>query len=163
MTEASKARPANARGAARLAAVQALYQMDVGGVSLDDVVGEFEEWRLGKELDGVRYRDADAAFFRSLVTGVVGHQRELDPKIHLALAKGWPLGRLDVTLRAILRTATWELTSHRDVPARVAISEYVDIAKAFFDGEEARVVNGVLDTLGRQLRPSEFDGQPATT
>lgn len=156
MAETAQARPANARGAARLAAVQALYQMDVGGIALEAVVGEFEEWRLGKELDGVHYRSADAAFFRDLVTGVVEHQRELDPKIHLALAQGWPLGRLDVTLRAILRAATWELTSFRDVPGRVAISEYVDIAKAFFDGEESRVVNGVLDSLARMLRPDEF-------
>lgn len=149
-------KPANARGAARLAAVQALYQMDVGGVSLDGVLGEFEQWRLGKELDGVLYRSADPAFFRDLVAGVVEHQRELDPKIHLALVEGWPLSRLDVTLRSILRTATWELQSFRDVPARVAISEYVDIAKAFFEGEESRMVNGVLDTLARQLRPKEF-------
>lgn len=157
MAEPAEIRPANARGAARLAAVQALYQMDVGGVSRDEVVGEFEEWRLGQELDGIRYRDADAAFFRELVTGVVEHQRELDPKIHLALVEGWPLARLDVTLRSILRAATWELTSFRDVPARVAISEYVDVAKAFFDAEECRIVNGVLDTLARQLRPGEFN------
>lgn len=154
------AKPANARGAARLAAVQALYQMDVGGVPLESVLGEFEQWRLGKELDGVLYRDADPVFFRDLVAGVVEHQRELDPKIHLALVAGWPLSRLDVTLRAILRTATWELQSSRDVPARVAISEYVDIAKAFFDGEESRMVNGVLDTLARQLRPKEFGAAP---
>lgn len=147
---------ANARGAARLAAVQALYQMDVGGVSLDEVIAEFETWRLGKELDGVRYRDADAAFFGDLVAGVVKHQRELDPKIHIALVEGWPLTRLDLTLRAILRAATRELTASRDVPARVVITEYVDVAKAFFDGEESSLVNGVLDTLAHQLRPEEF-------
>lgn len=161
MAEPAPVRPANARGAARLAAVQALYQMDVGGVSRDEVLGEFEEWRLGKELDGVRYRDADAVFFRDLVTGVVDHQRELDPKIHLALVEGWPLSRLDVTLRAILRAATWELMSFRDVPGKVAITEYVDVAKAFFDGEECRMVNGVLDTLARQLRPAEFADRAA--
>ncbi len=147
---------ANARGAARLAAVQALYQMDVSGVSLDEVIAEFETWRLGKELDGVRYRDADAAFFGDLVAGVVKHQRELDPKIHIALVEGWPLTRLDLTLRAILRAATRELTASRDVPARVVITEYVDVAKAFFDGEESSLVNGVLDTLAHQLRPEEF-------
>ena len=147
---------ANARGAARLAAVQALYQMDVSGVSLDEVIAEFETWRLGRELDGVRYRDADAAFFGDLVAGVVKHQRELDPKIHIALVEGWPLTRLDLTLRAILRAATRELTASRDVPARVVITEYVDVAKAFFDGEESSLVNGVLDTLAHQLRPEEF-------
>ena len=160
MADPKPPKPANARGAARLAAVQALYQMDVGGVSREHVVGEFEEWRLGNELDGIQYRDADPAFFRELVGGVVDNQRELDPKIHIALVAGWPLARLDVTLRAILRAATWELTSFRDVPGRVAISEYVDVAKAFFEGEESRMVNGVLDTLARQLRPSEFDDRP---
>jgi N utilization substance protein B len=145
-----------ARSAARLAAVQALYQMDVGGTSLNEVVDEFETWRLGQELDGVRYREADEAFFTELVTGVVDQQRELDPKIHMALVAGWPLTRLDVTLRAILRSAAWELLSCPKVPARVVINEYVDIAKAFFEGDEPGMVNGVLDNLAHQLRPAEF-------
>lgn len=149
-------KPASSRGAARLAAVQALYQMDVGGTSLNDVLAEFETWRLGQELDGIRYREADERFFNSLVTGVVGEQRELDPKIHMALVVGWPLSRLDVTLRAILRAAAWELLSSPSVPARVVISEYVDIAKAFFSGDEPGMVNGVLDNLARQLRPGEL-------
>lgn len=150
------AKSANARGAARLAAVQALYQMDIGGVSLEEVVGEFETWRLGQELDGVRYRDADPVYFGDLVAGVVERQRELDPKIHTALVEGWPLKRLDVTLRAILRTAAWELISRPDVPGRVVINEYVDVAKAFFEGDEPNIVNGVLDNLARQTRPAEF-------
>ncbi len=146
-----------AKSAARLAAVQALYQMDVGGASLNEVVEEFETWRLGQELDGVRYRDADQPFFSALVTGVVNEQRELDPKIHMALVTGWPLARLDVTLRAVLRSAAWELLSRSDVPARVVINEYVDIAKAFFEGgDEPGMVNAVLDNLARQLRPAEF-------
>jgi N utilization substance protein B len=144
-----------AKSAARLAAVQALYQMDVGGVSLDEVIAEFEAFRLGKETDGVLYRDADAGYFHRLVSGVVSAQRELDPKIHAAL-QDWPLARIDVTLRAILRAAAQELLANHDVPARVVINEYVDIAKAFFDGEEPGIVNGVLDTLARRLRPAEF-------
>lgn len=150
-------RPANQRGAARLAAVQALYQMDVGGSSLPEVVAEFENFRLGKELDGEQYRDADAAFFRDVIAGVVREQRNLDPVIHTSLASEWPLARIDVTLRAILRCAAYELVGRKDVPARVAITEYVDVARAFFgDGDELRLVNAVLDTTARRLRPDEF-------
>jgi N utilization substance protein B len=151
------ARSTRAKGAARLAAVQALYQMDVGGISLDDVVAEFRAFRLGKETDGIRYRDADDDLFCRLVSGVVADQRRLDPKIHAAL-RDWPLTRIDVTLRAILRAAAWELAANADAPSRVVINEYVEIAKAFFDGEEPGIVNGVLDTLARQIRPAEFAG-----
>lgn len=151
-----------ARSAARLAAVQALYQMDVGGASLKEVVEEFETFRLGMELDGVRYREADAKFFQDLVAGVVSEQRALDPKIHMALVAGWPLTRLDVTLRAILRSAAWELLSCPKVPARVVINEYVDVAKAFFDADEPGMVNAVLDNLARQLRPAEFAAPAAS-
>lgn len=147
---------ANQRSAARLAAVQAIYQLDVGGASAAEVLAEFEAHRLGRETEGVRYRDADAAFFRDIVNGVVRDQRDLDPQIHETLAAGWPLVRLDVTLRAILRSAAHELKNRHDVPARVVIDEYVDVAKAFFEGDEPRVVNGVLDVLARRLRPSEF-------
>ena len=150
-----------ARGAARLAAVQALYQMDVGQVSLDDVLREFEDYRFGKETDGVTFRDADPEFFHKLTSGVVAEQRTLDPKIHAAL-KDWPLARIDTTLRAILRAATQELAKHDDVPARVVISEYVGIAKAFFDGDEPRITNGVLDAIARGLRPEEFPAESAT-
>src|SRR5690606_40260895 len=108
-------KPANQRGAARLAAVQALYQLDVGGASLTEVVAEFENLRLGKELDGDQYRDADAAFFRDIIAGVVREQRNLDPAIHVSLASDWPLKRIDVTLRAILRCGVFELMGRRDV------------------------------------------------
>ncbi|MCC6736037.1 MAG: transcription antitermination factor NusB [Bauldia sp.] len=154
-------RPANARGASRLAAVQALYQMELGGTSIEEVLAEFETWRLGQELDGDTYREADAAFFRDLVRGVVADQRELDARIHENLVDGWPLARLDVTLRSILRAAAWELASKRDVPARVVITEFVDVAKAFFGNEEPKMVNGVLDTLARSYRPGEFEGPAA--
>lgn len=149
-------RPANQRGAARLAAVQALYQMDLGGASLPDVIAEFETYRLGKELDGDQYRDADRAFFRDIVTGVVRDQRSLDPAIDAALSSDWPLNRIDATLRAILRAGAFELACRPDVPARVVISEYVEVAKAFFEEEVPGMVNGVLDALARKMRPAEF-------
>lgn len=149
-------RPANQRGAARLAAVQALYQMDVGGATLPEVLAEFEVHRLGKELDGEQYRDADAAFFRELVSGVVERQRKLDPAIDESLQSDWTLPRIDTTLRAILRSGAFELAERRDVPAKVVISEYVDVAKAFFEGDAPAMVNGVLDALARKLRPAEF-------
>ena len=152
----SDARPANQRGAARLAAVQALYQMDLGGATLPDVLAEFEAIRLGKEVDGTQYRDADAVFFRNVVSGVVRDQRTLDPAIHDALTSDWPLARIDATLRAILRSGAYELASRRDVPARVVINEYVDVAQAFFDRDAAGMVNAVLDSLAHSLRPAEF-------
>ena len=150
------ARPANQRGAARLAAVQALYQMDLAGATLPEVIAEFETYRLGKEVDGDQYRNADAAFFRDIVTGVVNKQRTLDPAIDRTLAKGWPLTRIDTTLRAILRAGAFELARRTDVPSRVVISEYVDVAKAFFEDDVPGVVNAVLDALAHELRPGEF-------
>jgi N utilization substance protein B len=154
--ETAPPRPANQRGAARLAAVQALYQMDLGGATVPDVLTEFQNHRLGKEIDGEQYRDADGAFFREIVTGVVDDQRALDPAIDAALAADWPLQRIDATLRAILRSGAFELAHRSDVPGRVVISEYVDVAKAFFEGEVPAMVNAVLDVLARRLRPDEF-------
>ena len=152
----SDPRPANQRGAARLAAVQALYQMDLGGTTLPEVVAEFAAHRLGKEVDGAQYRAADADYFRAIVEGVVAHQRDLDPAIDTTLAVGWRLTRVDATLRAILRCGAYELGHRKDVPARVIITEYVDVANAFFEGEVPAVVNGVLDNLARKLRGDEF-------
>ena len=154
-------RPANQRGAARLAAVQALYQMDIAGATLPEILAEFETYRLGKEVDGTQYRDADAAFFRDIVSGVVRDQGDLDPAIHASLTPDWPLARIDATLRAILRSGAYELASRADVPAKVVISEYVDVAKAFFDADVAGMVNGVLDGLARTMRPAELAAQPA--
>ena len=153
-------KPANQRGAARLAAVQALYQMDLSGATLPEVLAEFESFRLGKEIDGTQYRNADAAFFREIVGGVVRDQLTLDPAIHAALSPGWPLPRIDTTLRAILRSGAYELKHRPDIPGRVVITEYVDVANAFFDNDAAAMVNGVLDRLAHELRPAEFT-QPA--
>ena len=152
----ASAKGANQRGAARFGAVQALYQMDVGGATLPAVVAEFEAHRLGQELEGEQLRPADAAFFRALVGGVVDLQRRIDPVVHGALPPSWPLSRIDLTLRAILRCGVFELMERQDVPARVVITEYMDVARAFFDADEPGLVNGVLDTVARQLRPREF-------
>jgi N utilization substance protein B len=151
------ARPANKRGVARLAAVQALYQMDVGGAPLTSVISEFTAFRLGKEIDGAQYRDADEQWFKHIVAGVVADQKFLDPYIHTALEKDWPLKRIDSLLRAILRSGAYELLRRRDVPPKVIISEYIDVAKAFFEDDEPGLVNGVLDRLAHELRGPEFE------
>ncbi|MEF2070923.1 transcription antitermination factor NusB [Consotaella aegiceratis] len=157
MSDARPPRTANKRGAARLAAVQALYQMDVGGTGLLETVAEYEEFRLGKELDGDTYRDADAAWFRDIVSGVVRGQKEIDPLIHGSLTPDWPLSRLDATLRAILRAGTYEVLHRKDVPVAVVVTEYIDIARAFYEEDEPRLVNAVLDRIARQQREQ---GQP---
>ncbi len=148
-------RTANKRGAARLAAVQALYQMDLTDSRLLDVVAEYENIRLGQEIDGEKYVDADAGWFRGIVAGVVEDQKKIDPMIHSALTPDWPLARIDTLLRAMLRAGVFELQSRKDVPAKVIITEYVDVAKAFYGEDETRMVNGVLDTIARDLRPGE--------
>lgn len=153
-------KPANKRGAARLAAVQALYQMDVVGTGVMETVAEYEELRLGKELDGETYHAADAAWFRGIVAGVVEGQKQIDPIVHASLAGDWPLARIDSILRAILRAGVFELSNRRDVPAKVVITEYVDIANAFFEGDEPKMVNGVLDRVSRRLREGELQDRP---
>lgn len=145
-------KPANQRGAARLAAVQALYQMDIGGTGVLEVVAEYEQHRLGQELDGDTYLKADASWFRSIVAGVVRDQQKIDPLIRSSLQESWPLSRLDSTLRAILRAGTFEILERKDVPIPVIVTEYVEIAQAFFDGEESKIVNAVLDRIAKQIR-----------
>ena len=152
----SEPRQANQRGAARLAAVQALYQLEIGGGDMLTVIQEFEAFRLGQEIDGYEYRQADAGWFRDVVGGVVAEQRLIDPMVHTALVEDWPLKRVDATLRAILRCGTYELLKRNDVPGRVIISEYIDIARAFFEDDEPRLVNGVLDRIAHDNRPDEF-------
>ena len=147
------AKPANQRGAARLAAVQALYQMDLSGATLPEVIAEFETYRLGKEVDGDQYRDADAAFFRDIVAGVVRDQKTLDPAIDRDARRR--AGRSRASTRRCAPScapapSSWP--SRADVPARVVISEYVDVAKAFFEDDAPGMVNAVLDALARELR-----------
>jgi transcription antitermination protein NusB len=147
---------ANRRGAARLAAVQALYQMDIAGAGINDVFAEFESHWIGGEVEGEKYLPAEAAFFRDVVSGVVRDQARLDPLIDDALSRGWPLKRIDAILRAVLRAGAYELEHRKDIPGRVVVSEYVDVANAFVYGEETGMVNAVLDQIGRQFRVEEF-------
>ncbi|MDB5592404.1 transcription antitermination factor NusB [Enterovirga sp.] len=144
------------RSAARLAAVQALYQMDVAGKGVTDAMAEFEAFWMGREVEGVSFKQAENAFFRQLLIGTVEHQREIDPTLDRALASGWPLARIEAVLRAILRAGGYELGFRKDVPARVVISEYVDIAHSFYSGDEPGLVNGVLDSVAREVRKGEL-------
>ena len=155
-TAANGARKANKRGAARLAAVQALYQMDLAGTGINEILAEFESHWLGGEVEGDKYLPAEAAFFRDVVSGVVRDQARLDPIIDDALSRGWPLKRIDAILRAVLRAGAYELDHRKDVPGRVVVSEYVDVAHAFVDSEETGMVNAVLDQIARQFRADEF-------
>ena len=133
--------------------MQALYQMDIGGTGVLEIVAEYEEYRLGREIDGETYLKADASWFRSIVAGVVRDQRKLDPMIGAALQDDWALSRLDSTVRAILRCGTFELLERKDVPIAVIVTEYVEIAKAFFeDNDEPKLVNAVLDRIAKQVR-----------
>lgn len=145
-----------ARSAARLAAVQALYQMELSGAELGDVRREFETHRLGAEIEGVEYREADVELFRNLIEGAVRHQVSIDHLTDRALVEKWPLGRIDATLRALFRAAGHELTGRPDIPPKVVIGEYVDVAKAFFSGKEPGFVNAVLDHMAREARPGEM-------
>ena len=151
---ASASRPANQRGAARLAAVQALYQMDVGRQTLEDTLSQFNAHMLGREVEGEQYLPADADFFRQIVTGVIRSQLDIDPTIDKSLSNDWPVGRIDATLRAILRAAAFELLRRKDIPQGVVITEYVDIAKAFYEDDAPRLVNAVLDNIAKQVAPA---------
>jgi len=157
------------RSKARMAAVQALYQMELAGTDVTDVVAEFQRMRFhpvepspAEDDDSPSgLEEADATFFSEVVHGVVRRQRDIDPLVHEQLAAGWRLVRVDAILRAILRAGTFELMERRDVPGRVVINEYINVAHAFFDEEEPRVVNGVLDKIGRRLRAEEFEKKRA--
>ena len=143
-----------ARSVARLAAVQALYQMEVAGVGVEAVVREFADHRFGRDLEGQRLADADEAFFAEIVRGVVTDQAAIDAAIRKRLAANWKLDRLDATVRAVLRCAAFELRTRADVPSEVVIDEYVELAKAFVDAKEVAFVNGALDAVARDLRPA---------
>ncbi len=146
------------RTRARLAAVQALYQMDLTQRDLSDVLQEFLTHRFATvEI----YQGADRDFFRDIVSGAVHNQMQIDSEIAAHLAQGWRLSRIDSIMRAILRSGVYELTERSDVPARSAINEYVEIAHDFFGGEEPGVVNGVLDRVARKARQTEFGRKAA--
>jgi N utilization substance protein B len=154
---AQSSRKANRRGAARLAAVQALYQMEMAGTGLNEILAQFESHWLGREVEGEQYLPAEAAFFREIVSGVLDMQRELDPRIDAALEATWPLKRIEAILRSVLRAGAWELAKRPDIPSRVIVSEYVDVAHAFVDASETGMINAVLDRLARAARPAEFE------
>ena len=141
-----------ARTVARLAAVQALYQMEFGGTGVESVIREFRDHRFEGDIEGETLAEADEAFFADIVRGVVAEQAKIDPAIVKRLASNWRLERIDATLRALLRAGAWELAHRGDVPTEVAIDEYVEIAKAFFDESEAKFVNAALDGVARDLR-----------
>ena len=143
------------RTGARLAVVQALYEMDVSGKGVLEALAEFEAFWIGQEIDGIEHPQAETAFFRDLLRGAVEEQRAIDPKLDQALAQGWPLRRIEIVLRAILRAGAYELMFRLDVPAAAAISEYVDVAHSFYPGDEPGLVNAVLDRLAREVRPGE--------
>ena len=149
-------KPPVARSAARLGAVQALYQMDLAGTDVGEVLAQFSSRASGDAFDDGQCGPADFPFLKEVVDGVVREQRTIDPALNKLLDTGWPLARLDATLRAILRAAAYEIMFMENVPSRVAITEYLDVAHAFFDEQEPKLLNGVLNTLARQRRPDEF-------
>ncbi|MDX7950919.1 transcription antitermination factor NusB [Lichenihabitans sp. Uapishka_5] len=147
------------RAAARLAAVQALYQMELAGTALPNILAEFESHWIGQEVEGDQYKPADIGLFRDVLNGVLEHQGPLDRMVNDALQSGWPLTRVESILRAILRAGAYELRHRGDVPARVVIKEYADIGGAFFEREEVGMINAVLDGLAHRLRAEEFDAK----
>jgi N utilization substance protein B len=150
------AKPAE-RSASRLAAVQALYQMEVSGKGVIDALAEFEAFWIGREVEGIAFQPASNDFFRDLLSGVVREQRAIDGVVDAALAKGWPLARVEAVLRAIFRAGAYELMFRKDVPVRVVITEYVDVTHSFYGEDEPGLVNAVLDTIAREVRAGELD------
>ena len=141
-----------ARAAARLNAVQALYQLEMEGTPLAMLLDEFHQHRLGAEIEGDHYAAAEVAFFDDVVKGVAARRDEIDALLSEKLAEGWNLTRLDKTMLQILRAGSWELMARADVPTATAISEYVDVAHAFFEKREANFVNGLLDAVAKAVR-----------
>ena len=146
-----------ARSAARLAAVQALYQLQMENTALARLLDEFHQHRLGRDVDdedheGEIFADAEVAFFDDLVRGVDARRADIDELLSARLASGWTIARLDKTMLQILRAGTYELLARPDVPKAAVIDEYVDVAKAFFDDREAKFVNGILDAVAKEVR-----------
>jgi N utilization substance protein B len=142
------------RSAARLAAVQALYQQEMEGTPTTRLIHEFHAHRLGATIEDVTYADAEESFFDDLVGGTAARLAEIDELIASRLAAGWTMARLDKPMKALLRVGTYELLARKDVPVASVISEYVDVAKAFYDKRESGFVNGLLDALAKVTRPA---------
>jgi transcription antitermination protein NusB len=151
------------RSASRLAVVQALYQMELAGQDCETALREFIGHRLGREIEGEQYAEADEKYFAELVRGVVERQAEIDRSLATSMVKGWSFDRIDPTMRATMRAAVFELLARPQVPARVVVHEYMTVAAAFFDegGEEMTFLGGVLNRLARDLRPAEAGPSPA--
>ena len=149
MSQAARSR---SRSAARLAAVQALYQQEMENTPLPTLLHEFHHHRLGATIEDVEYADAEVDFFDDVVKGVDARRDELDALIAARLAEGWTLARLDKPMRQILRAGAYELAARIDVPTGSVISEYVDVANAFYDKREAAFVNGLLDAVAKDVR-----------
>jgi transcription antitermination protein NusB len=147
-----KPRTGNARSAARLAAVQALYQREMSGAAVPLLLTEFHHHRLGAEIEGEQFREADVDFFNDVVKGVDAREPELDTLLAGHLAEGWTLDRLDRPMRQILRAGAYELVARPDIPTGAVINEYVDVAHAFYEAREAKFVNGLLDAIARKVR-----------
>ena len=145
------------RSAARLAAVQALYQQEMEGTPLARLLHEFHEHRLGATIEDAQYHDAERDFFDDIVQGVSARREEIDGLIAGRLAEGWTLERLDRPMRAILRAGAYELLGRADVPVASVISEYVDVAHAFYDKRESGFVNGLLDAIAKEARPARAE------
>ena len=143
------------RSAARLAAVQALYQQEMEGTALPRLLHEFHEHRLGATIEDEQYHDAERDFFDDLVTGTDARRGDIDRLISGRLAEGWTLERLDRPMRAILRAGAYELIARADVPVASVISEYVDVAHAFYDKRESGFVNGLLDAIAKEARSAD--------
>ena len=148
----SAATRSKSRSAARLAAVQALYQQEMEGTPIARLLHEFHEHRLGATIEDETYTDAEVSFFDDLVSGALARREEIDALIAGKLAEGWSLERLDKPMKAILRAGAYELVARRDVPAASVINEYVDVADAFYDPREKGFVNGLLDALAKDVR-----------
>jgi len=146
-------RQRRARTVARLAAVQALYQMELAGEGVETVITEFSNHRFDSDIEGEPLAEADEVWFADIVRGVIGDQRDIDTAVKARLASNWRLERLDATLRALLRSGAWELAHKPEVPREIVIDEYVELAKAFFDEAEAKFVNAALDGVARDVRP----------
>jgi N utilization substance protein B len=149
MTTSTRSR---SRSAARLAAVQALYQQEMEGTPVARLLKEFHDHRLGATIEDEQYHEAERAFFDDIVIGVDSRRSDIDQAISGKLATGWTLERLDRPMRALLRAGTYELIARPDVPVASVITEYVDVAHAFFDKRESGFVNGLLDAIAKEVR-----------
>jgi N utilization substance protein B len=145
------------RSAARLAAVQALYQQDMEGTPIARLLKEFHDHRLGATIEDAKYHEAERDFFDDIVTGANDRNEEIDGLISARLVEGWTLERLDRPMRAILRAGAYELIARPDVPVASVITEYVDVAHAFYDKRESGFVNGLLDAIAKQARPARAE------